>query len=44
MSLIRVRRRRKNEWVDARKGMKAGRLVVLFVVTVAVIWYLGWHF
>jgi len=44
MSLIRVRRRRKKDWVDTRKGMKAGRLAVLFVVTVALIWYLGWRF
>ena len=44
MSLIRVRRRRKKNWLGARKGMPVGRLLVLFVLTVAVIWYLGWRF
>lgn len=44
MSLMRVRRRRKKEWVDARKGMSAGRLGALLLITVLVIWYLGWRF
>jgi hypothetical protein len=41
MSLIRVRRRRKQNWMDARKGMPPGRLVVFLVLVVAIIWYLG---
>ena len=44
MSLIRVRRRRKKNWIDVRKGMSSQRLVTLFVFIVAVIWYLGWRF
>jgi hypothetical protein len=41
MSLIKVRRRRKKNWIDARKGMPMGRLVALLVLVVALIWYLG---
>ena len=41
MSLIRVRRRRKKNWIDARKGMSVGRLLALLVLVVALIWYLG---
>jgi len=41
MSLIKVRRRRKKTWIDARKGMPMGRLVALLVLVVALIWYLG---
>ncbi len=41
MSLIRVRRRRKREWLDAKKGRSPGILVALLVVVIAVIWYLG---
>lgn len=44
MSLIRVRRRRKKNWLDARRGMSAGRLLMLLALTVALIWYLGWRF
>ncbi len=44
MSLIRVRKRRKKEHIEARKGMSAGRLGALLLMTVLVIWYLGWGF
>jgi len=44
MSLIRQRRRRKKNWLDARKGMPGGRLLGLLILTLAVIWYLGWRF
>jgi uncharacterized protein (DUF3820 family) len=44
MSLIRTRRRRKKNWMDARKGMPRGKLVVLLALTLVVIWYLGWAF
>jgi flagellar biogenesis protein FliO len=41
MSLIRTRRSRKKNWIDARKGMPMGRLLLLLVLVVALIWYLG---
>lgn len=44
MSLIRQRRLRKKNWIDARKGMSLGRLLMLLVLTVGLIWYLGWRF
>jgi len=44
MSLIRVRRRRKKNWLDSRKGMPSGRLLALLALVIALIWYLGWRF
>lgn len=44
MSLIRVRRMRKKNWIDARKGMANGRLIGLLILTLVAIWYLGWRF
>jgi hypothetical protein len=44
MSLILVRRRRKKNWIDVRKGWPRGRLVGLLILTVVAIWYLGWRF
>jgi hypothetical protein len=44
MSLIRVRRRRKKNWIDTRKGMTSQKLTGLLFVVVLVIWYLGWRF
>jgi hypothetical protein len=44
MSLIKVRRRRKKNWIDARKGMSSGKLMGLFLAVVVLIWYLGWRF
>lgn len=41
MSLIRVRRRRKKEWIDAKKGRSPASLVILLVVVTLIIWYLG---
>lgn len=41
MSLIRVRRRRKREWIDARKGKSPTTLVILLAIVLAIIWYLG---
>jgi hypothetical protein len=38
MSLIRARRSRKKNWIDARKGMPVGRLVFFLILTVALIW------
>jgi len=36
-----VRRRRKREWIDARKGKSPTTLVVLLVIVIGIIWYLG---
>lgn len=44
MSLIRVRRRRKKNWLAERSGMQRGRLMALLVLTLVAIWYLGWRF
>lgn len=41
MSLIRVRRRRKKEWIDVKKGKSPGKLVALLVLVLAVLWYLS---
>ena len=44
MSLIRVRRSRKKDWIDVKKGTTARRLLLLLVVVVGVMWYLGSRF
>lgn len=44
MSLIRIRRRRKKNWLDTRKGMPGGRLIALLILTLVAIWYLGARF
>ena len=44
MSLIKVRRRRKQHWIDSRKGMNPRKLIGLFIVVAVLIWYLGWRF
>ncbi len=44
MSLIHTRRKRKKSWLDTRKGMPMGRLMLLLIVVVGAIWYLGWRF
>ena len=41
MSLIRVRRQRKREWIDTRKGRSPGALLVMLAIVIAIIWYLG---
>lgn len=41
MSLIRVRRRRKKEWIDAKKGKSPGTLTLLLAVVALAIWFLG---
>ncbi len=41
MSLIRVRRRRKRDWIDAKKGKSPRTLLVLLAVVLAIVWYLG---
>lgn len=44
MSLIRARRRRKKQWMEARKGWPVRKLMGFLVLVLAVIWYLGWRF
>ena len=44
MSLMKVRRARKKNWIDARRGMPARRLAWFFVLVIALIWYLAWRF
>jgi hypothetical protein len=41
MSLIRVRRNRKREWIDVKKGKPPFKLGLLLVVVIGVIWYLN---
>jgi hypothetical protein len=41
MSLIRVRRKRKREWLDVKKGKPPFRMFLLLVVVVGLIWYLN---
>ncbi len=44
MSLIRVRRRRKREWVDIRRGKSPRVLIFLLALVILIIWYLGYRF
>lgn len=44
MSLIRIRRKRKREWIDTQKGRTPRVLIVLFAIVILVIWYLGYRF
>lgn len=41
MSLIRVRRNRKRDWIDVKKGKPPFKLGLLLVVVIGVIWYLS---
>jgi hypothetical protein len=41
MSLIRVRQRRKQSWMETRKGMPRGKLIAMLFMVVVAIWYLG---
>lgn len=41
MSLIKVRRARKKNWIDARRGIPARKLVGFLVLVAALIWYLS---
>ena len=44
MSLIRIRRERKKNWIDHKRGWSPRRLVVLLIALLAAIWYLGFGF
>lgn len=41
MSLIRVRRNRKKEWLDVKRGTSLGKLAILLALVIGAIWYLG---
>lgn len=41
MSLIRVRRRRKKEWIDVKRGKPPGKLILLLVLVIVVFWFLN---
>jgi hypothetical protein len=44
MSLIRIRRERKKNWIDKKAGWSTRRLVILLVLLLAAAWYLGSRF
>ncbi|MEZ4424051.1 MAG: hypothetical protein R3E98_11605 [Gemmatimonadota bacterium] len=44
MSLIRVRRDRKRDWIDAKKSKSPWKLGLLLVLIVAAFWYLNQTF
>jgi hypothetical protein len=44
MSLLRVRRKRKREWIDIQKGKSPGALIFLLALVVVLIWYLHTRF
>lgn len=41
MSLIRVRRRRKKEWIDVKRGKPPGKLILLLILVIVVFWFLN---
>jgi hypothetical protein len=41
MSLIRVRRDRKKNWIDKKAGWSPRQLVILLIMLLAAMWYLG---
>ncbi len=44
MSLIRIRRERKKNWIDKKDGWSPRSLVMLLVMLVGLMWYLGFRF
>ncbi len=44
MSLIRVRRDRKKDWIDVRKGRSTRALVFLLILVGTALWFLGSRF
>ncbi len=44
MSLIRVRRKRKREWIDTQKGRTPRVLIFVLAIVAFVIWYIGLRF
>ncbi len=41
MSLIRVRRKRKKQWLDVRRGKSPAKLGLFLLFVSLMIWYLG---
>jgi hypothetical protein len=44
MSLIRVRRDRKKNWIDVRTGKSTRTLIFLLILVAVAIWFLGTRF
>lgn len=44
MSLIRIRRQRKQAWLDTKKQARPTKLILALFVVLVVIWYLGTRF
>ncbi len=44
MSLIRIRRERKKNWIDRKEGWSPRRLVIGLILLIAAMWYLGVRF
>ncbi len=44
MSLIRVRRKRKKQWIDHHKGRSPRLLMVLLALVILIVWYLETRF
>ncbi len=44
MSLIRVRRDRKKQWIDVKKKSSTKKLMVFLVLVLLAIWYLSTRF
>lgn len=44
MSLIRIRRNRKKNWLDTKKPKSPRKLVIGFLLVVGLIWYLSYIF
>lgn len=44
MSLIRVRRRRKKEWIDIQKGRSPRALMFLLALVLVLLWFLQTRF
>lgn len=44
MSLIRVRRNRKKDWIDTRKGRSPRALAAFLVLVLLAIWFLSTRF
>ena len=44
MSLIRIRRERKKNWIDRRQGWSPRRLLFGLILLITAMWYLGVRF
>ncbi len=44
MSLIKVRRDRKRNWIDVKRGLPLKTLLFLLILVVLAIWYLSTRF